>query len=376
MWVNMKLFFFIHSLSAGGAERVTTTLANYWAEKGWNVTVVSIASADSDFYHLDSRIKRIALEIDSSSANFFEALINNLQRIRALRAVLRQHQPNAAVAMMTTANVLLPIAGLGLAVPVIGSERVHPPTVALGRIWDTIRRWSYSHLSGLVAQTSQSADWLRANTSAQRIQVIPNPVSYPMQSHEPCILPATIREELGCSSLVLAAGRLEQQKGFDCLIKAFSDISNKHTDWGLVILGEGKQRTELEHLVKLLGMGNRVCLPGAVGNVGEWYAAADLFVLTSRFEGFPNTLLEALAYGVPSVAVDCETGPRDIIRNEVDGLLVRQNDHSSLVAALDRIISNDEERANSSKRAIEVRDRFSTERVASLWEQFIKTVDQ
>jgi glycosyltransferase involved in cell wall biosynthesis len=371
----MKLLFFIHSLSAGGAERVTATLANYWAEKGWNVTVITIAGKGRDFYHLNSRIKRIALELDCNSANYFEALFKNLQRVRALRAVMQQERPNVAVAMMVTANILLAIAGLGLTIPVIGSERVHPPTVPLGRIWETIRRWSYSHLFGLVAQTSQSADWLYRNTSAPRIKIIPNPVSYPLQSHEPRILPAKIQEEIACSSLLLAVGRLESQKGFDYLIQAFSEVGARHPDWGLVILGEGKQRTELEHQIKSLGIGNRVRLPGAVGNVGEWYAAADLYALTSRFEGFPNTLLEALAYGVPSLAVDCETGPRDILRNEVDGLLVRENDYPALVAALDRMISNDKERANYSKRAIEARDRFSTERVASLWEQLIKKVE-
>ncbi|QGT78306.1 glycosyltransferase [Guyparkeria halophila] len=370
----MKILFYIHSLAAGGAERVTAILANHWAEQGWLVTIVTVAGTDGDFYELDNRVERIALELDATSANAWQALGNNLIRIRTLRGILKEQRPDAAVAMMTTANAVLAWASLGLPVATIGSERTYPPAMPLGRAWSIIRRWSYPRLSGLVAQTRQSADWLQANAPAPHISVIPNPVRYPLPVHEPRVRPAAVREGTGRSRLLIAVGRLGEEKRFDRLLDAFASASQAHPDWMLVILGEGRQRTSLEHQITSLGLSERVRLPGAVGNVGDWYEAADLYALTSRFEGFPNTLLEALAYGVPAVAVDCETGPREILRHEVDGLLVPQDDQKGVVEALDRLMGDPELRARFAERAVEAQGRFAVSRVAVQWERLFDSL--
>lgn len=371
---GMRILFYIHSLSAGGAERVTTTLANHWARQGWSVTVVTVTGQVHDFYVLDERIKRIALGLDANSGNSWMALRNNLRRVWALRRVLKRIRPDVAVAMMTTANATLALAGWGLSVPTIGSERTYPPAMPLGYAWQVIRRWCYPRLSGLVAQTTQCADWLCVHAPAPHITVIPNPLHYPLAVHGPRVVPTDIQEESGCSHLLLAVGRLGEEKRFDRLLDAFSIVSKVHLDWALVILGEGHQRAFLEEQTALLELSHHVRLPGAVGNVGEWYESADTYVLTSRFEGFPNTLAEALAYGVPAVAVDCETGPREILRHEVDGLLVPQDDHKALVEALDRLMADPVLRARFAQRAIEARERFAVERVAEQWEQLFKSL--
>lgn len=370
----MHILFYIHSLSSGGAERVTTTLANHWASQGLQVTVVTVAGRERDFYTLDDRIKRIALSLDANSANPWRALISNGRRVRALRYVLRVMKPDVAVAMMATANATLALAGWKLPVTTIGSERTYPPAISLGRAWEAIRRWSYPHLSGIVAQTQQSADWLQANAPAPHIKVIPNPLHYPLPIHEPVMTPSTAREEHRCTHMILAVGRLGAEKGFDRLLDVFANISRAYPDWVLVILGEGPKRASLEEQVTSLGLGQRVCLPGAVGNVGDWFEAADVYALTSRFEGFPNSLLEALAYGVPSVAVDCETGPREILRHEVNGLLVPQNDNKALASALERLIGDPALRARFAERAIEARERFSIRCIAEQWEKMFNEV--
>src|SRR5690625_2589798 len=186
----MHILFYIHSLSSGGAERVTTTLANHWASQGLQVTVVTVAGRERDFYTLDDRIKRIALSLDANSANPWRALISNGRRVRALRHVLRVMKPDVAVAMMTTANATLALASWGLPIVTIGSERIHPPTLPLGRAWEVIRRWSYPHLSALVAQTQQSADWLHSNTNVAHVEVIANPLQYPLAIHESKMKPS------------------------------------------------------------------------------------------------------------------------------------------------------------------------------------------
>jgi len=128
---------------------------------------------------------------------------------------------------------------------------------------------------------------------------------------------------LGHRRIVLAVGRFTKVKGFDLLIKAFAGIAIAYADWDLVILGEGPERSDLEAQVEALGLGHRVKLPGRAGNMPDWYARADLFVMSSHFEGFPLVLVEAMAHGCPAVSFDCDTGPRDIIRDEMDGRLVR-----------------------------------------------------
>lgn len=370
----MKIIFFIHSLASGGAERVTATLANYWAAKGWTVIVVTVAGADRDFYALDDRIERIALNLDGDSMTTLQAVLANVRRIRSLRAVLCKKKPDIAVAMMATANVTLALAGWGLKLQTIGSERTFPPAMPLGRMWETLRQWTYPLLSGLVAQTSQSADWLKVHAAARRIAVIPNPLNYPLSVREPKIVPKDFLRQYGTSHLLLAVGRLGKEKGFDRLLQTFSYLHTLYPDWALVILGEGKQRDALQALAVSLEIEDRVIFPGAVGNVGQWFEAADAYVLTSLFEGFPNALLEALAHGVPSVAVDCETGPREILRHDVDGLLVPQDDEEALTQALMKVMGDSALRARFSERAIEVREEYAVDRVARQWEQLFSSL--
>lgn len=142
----------------------------------------------------------------------------------------------------------------------------------------------------------------------------------------------------------------------------------------MVILGEGPLRSALEAQVREAGLGNRVFLPSRAGNVGEWYERADLSVMSSRFEGFPNTLAEALAYGLPAVSFDCDTDPRDIIRQGVNGLLVPPGNVVGLTEALDQLMGDAALRQRFASRAVEVRARFSIVRIAGMWETFFSEV--
>lgn len=372
----MRLLFFLHSLSGGGAERVTVTLANHWAARGWEVAVVTITDEARDFYELHSAIRRVPLRLETDSRSALEGLGNNWRRIRALRSVLKRERPDVAVAMMATANALLAVASMGTGVPAIGSERTFPPRMPMGRLWERVRRYTYGRLGGVVAQTEPTAQWLAEYTAArrERITIIPNPVSLPLGAGGPRLAPSKVCEGMACSHILLAVGRLGQEKGFDRLIDAFGKVAGRHRDWGLIILGEGEERERMEKQCRERDLDERIRLPGSAGNVGEWYAAADLYVLTSRFEGFPNTLLEAVAHGLPAVAVNCETGPREILRHEVDGLLVPPDDEASLVEALERLMSDAALRSRFGQRAVEARERFSVQKVVGEWERLFEGV--
>ncbi|MCC2973783.1 glycosyltransferase family 4 protein [Massilia sp. IC2-476] len=367
----MKILLFTNSLAGGGAERVVATLANFWAGRHWDVTVLTLAPHSEDFYVLDSRVRRIALDRAGESRNALHGLLQNLGRVLALRRTLRQLRPDLAVAIMSTPNVLLALAACGLPwLRTVGSERCYPPHAPLGRLWQGLRRRSYGRLDAVVALTSECAAWITEHTFAHRVPVIPNPTSWPLPVRPPVLAPQAV-----CAPgrrLLLAVGRLEPVKNFATLVAVFARLAPRHADWDLVILGAGPERAALEAAVRAAGLEGRIALPGIAGNVGEWYARADLFVMSSHSEGFPNALAEALAHGLPAVSFDCNTGPRDIIRQGVDGLLVPAGDSEALAHALGRVMGDDGLRQALAARAGEARERFSLEKIAGMWESLFR----
>ncbi|WP_332879713.1 glycosyltransferase family 4 protein [Massilia sp. S19_KUP03_FR1] len=363
----MKILLFINNLAGGGAERVVTTLANFWIHQGREVTVVTLGSENDDFYPLDRRVSRVSLNLAGQSRGVWDAFRQNVQRILALRRLLRQIEPTVAIAAMSTPSVLLALASCGLAnMCTIGSERCYPPHAPLGRIWGYLRSKMYGQLSAVIALTRESAEWITAHSSARRVAVIPNAALWPLPDNPPAILPQA------CVSfgrrLLLAVGRLEVVKNADELIRAFAQLAKKHPDWDLAILGEGPERASLEAIIKDQALTTRVFMPGIVGNVGAWYAHADLYAMTSRSEGFPNALVEAMSHGLAAVSVDCDTGPRDIIRDGIDGVLVPPNNSAALVNALDRVMGDATFRGQLADRAREARERFSIEKIAGMWD--------
>jgi len=363
----MRLLIYIHSLENGGAERVVANLANYWASLGWAVTVVTVAPQARDFYVLDAGVGRRCLDLAGQGGGLFAGVVRTARRARALRRVLREVQPAVALSAMHTANVVLALAAHGLpGVRTVGSEHNFPPKAPMGVVWETLRRHAYGHLHAVVALTHECAHWLERHSHARRVPVIPNPVVWPLSQHAPLVNPA-----MSCApgrQILLGVGRLSEEKNFTTLIAIFARLAPLHPDWDLVILGEGAQRAALSAQVQAGGLGQRVFLPGSVGNVGDWYARASLYAMSSHFEGFPNTLVEAMAYGVPAVSFDCDTGPRDIIRHGIDGVLVAPGNVEGMASALDTLMRDSRVRARFAQRAVDARERFSMEKISRMWE--------
>jgi glycosyltransferase involved in cell wall biosynthesis len=363
----MRLLIYIHSLENGGAERVVANLANYWTSIGWELTVVTVAARTSDFYMLDPAVERVSLDLADTRPNLLAGIVRTLRRVRALREVLRRVRPEVAISAMHTANVVLAAAARGLpGLCTFGSEHNFPPKAPMGILWETMRRHAYGRLSAVVALTQECAHWLTAHTGARSLVVIPNAVTWPLPAHAPHVDPGTF-----CAPgrrVLLGVGRLSVEKNFAALVGAFGLLAPRHPDWDLVILGEGPARAALEAQVRDAGLQGRVFLPGRVGNPGEWYGHAALYGMSSDFEGFPNTLVEAMACGLPAVSFDCDTGPRDIIRHGLDGLLVPPGQAALFGAALDLLMRNDDLRRAFASRATQVRERFSMPKVAAMWE--------
>jgi glycosyltransferase involved in cell wall biosynthesis len=212
----------------------------------------------------------------------------------------------------------------------------------------------------------ESLAWLNKYIPQAHGVVIPNAVNIPLVRNSPYINPLEYISKN--KKLLLAVGRLDQQKQFNILIDNFFKLHNDYKDWNLYILGEGQERDSLLYQIRKLNLANRVFLMGKVGNISDWYLRADLFVMTSRFEGFPNSLIESMAHGCPAVSFDCDTGPRDIIRQNIDGFLIPNGNTKELVRALKLLMSDKKLRRQMSKRAEEVRERYSNEKILPMWE--------
>jgi len=368
-----RILLFIHSLHGGGAERVAVDLSANWVRQGREVTVVTQAGARDDAYALDPAVRRVVLDTAGASGGGWRGAWANLRRVRALRRELARARPDIVLGMMTTASVLAVLAARGLPCRVIATEHTHPPSQQLGRMWEWLRRRTYPRAARVVALTTDTARWIETHVPGSRLAVIPNAVHWPLPVGEPAVAPPPAGRRM-----LLAVGRLHPDKGFDLLLDAFGRIAAAHPEWDLAVLGEGAERERLQAAAGRAGVAARVSLPGRVGNVGEWYARADLYVLSSRVEGLSNTLLESMASGLAPVAFDCETGPREIVRPGIDGVLVRPGgDPAALASELDALMRDDDRRRRLAEAATAVRERFSMERILGRWQNvFDQALDQ
>ena len=339
-------------------------MANYWAEKAWEITLLTFDDGQQPpHYALDPRVHHQPLALEWPSRNTYQAFVNNLTRTRRLRASLRASRPDTILSFLDKTNLQVLLATRGLGFPVVISERTVPGVYKIGRAWETLRGILYPLADAIVVQTRAVRDAFSPRIQA-RCRVVPNPVLAP-----PGPLAPSSDERR-----IVAVGRLDECKQFNLLIRAFARIARSHQDWFLEIWGEGPERAKLEALRNEFGLSSRVRLPGATQDVYRELRRGGIFALTSRFEGFPNALCEAMAVGLPVVSFDCPHGPREIIRDGVDGVLVLPGDLAAFSEKLVDLIDNPERRRSLACRAPDVLQRFGLERVMQEWEHVLSEV--
>ncbi|GAB6051134.1 hypothetical protein JCM16106_19890 [Hydrogenophilus islandicus] len=180
--------------------------------------------------------------------------------------------------------------------------------------------------------------------------------------------------QLFSKPVVLGIGRLAEQKAFDRLIRAHAALRARGFDHHLIILGEGPLRQALEGEVQRLGVGETVFLRGHVNNVADWLAHATLFALCSRYEGFGLVLLEALACGTPAVAMDCPSGPQEILADGQAGILVPEGDEAAFQEALAQLLSSPDLRAHYAQAGRKRARHYAPERIVPQWEALLAEV--
>lgn len=363
----MRITLVISSLSAGGAERVMSYMANYWAKKGWAVTLITMSKMDRDFFPVEDRVVRVSLGLAGDSSGGFDAILNNVKRLLSLRSAIQSSRPDVVISFMESVSVLTLLATRFTGIPVIVSEHNDPHQHNIGKVWGWLRRRVYPQAAALVVLTQNVLGWAVELVGEKKAFVIPNSITRNENR-------AVKRGGEFPQPFILAVGRLAFQKGFEFLLQAFKSVSQKNPEWSLVILGEGSERASLEAMVKALEIEDRVHLPGRHADPMSVMEQAPIFVMSSRYEGFPIVLLEALACGTPSISFNCPSGPSDVIRHGIDGILVPPEDVGALADAMQDLMTHPEKREKLALRAKEVTDRFGEERVMGMWETLIETI--
>ncbi len=434
-------------LGVGGAQRVAATLANYWAEAGYDVHLVATLDDKADFYTLNPQINRqtlrrsgavaflirllsrrgritknrqIAPEADSAcpdggrsaarvsrlkgpvqpnatqlffvrvataplelvrllgsavyrlNAAAWKACIKRhalgrtpetylalirlvLWRVSALRRHLRQISPDAIVSFLGATNIITIAAARDLPARLVISERNDPGRQKLDEPWQTLRPIVYALADVVTANSHGALECMREYCPPEKLAYLPNPV--------------VAAEGAGSAraKAILFLARLVPQKAPEVLVDAFATFARENPEWTLHLAGDGPMQTELIERVGHLGIADRVTFHGLVKDPSALLTSSRIFVLPSRFEGTPNSLLEAMAAGLACIVTDASPGPLNLVEHGVSGLVVRTDDADDLSKALQRL-ARDEDLC--SKLAAAARDRtrsFRLENVAQEW---------
>jgi glycosyltransferase involved in cell wall biosynthesis len=389
---RQRVYFFIRgAYGMGGTIRAVFNTANYLAGQGYDVEVVSLLrSREKPFLPLDPRVRHTPLFDERGRSSDRPLLASEdvraspfarpalLRRLDGWASVLT-HRGDAAYArsslltdvilvralrrlepgVLVLTRPVLNVAGArfaSAAVRTVGQEHMNYP---LYSVW--MRAWMRRHYGKLdvltVLTKGDERDYLHAlRGSPTRVCRIPNGLP---------ALPGEVSDQTAC--VVIAAGRLTNQKGFELLISAFERIAPSHPEWELRIFGDGPHQDALERQIAVAGLTGRVKLMGRTSRMASELAGASIFALSSRFEGLPMVLIEAMSAALPVVSFDCPRGPRDVIEDGHNGFLVPAEDVTAMAAGLSRLMEDEQLRRKMGSAARETATHYSMERIGEEW---------
>ncbi len=334
---NHHIGIFVSSLNMGGAEKVAITMANNFASRGHRIDLIVMNSEGAMSSQVSLKVRIIDLGTNRGRSSFF-----------ALVSYIREHKPEAILSLMTVPNSLLGLTRIFLRSKtprLVGSEHSYITDtnqrggrrrlVYIGYV--VASRIGYRLLDKNIALTLGISGRMKKQrlVKPSKIVVLPNPIDLTgIDFREKPVVKSNDMIQL------LAVGRLDDLKDYPTMIRAVN-LLQKTQKVSLAILGDGDKRSELQALIDELDLSEIITMHGFVADPAHWYVKSDLLVLSSKIEGFPNVIVEALAHGLPVVSTDCLTGPRDILDNECFGSLVAVGDYSALAEAIMQVHGRD-----------------------------------
>lgn len=356
----MKITFFITTLGGGGAERVVSNLANYLVNNNHSVSIIVLRGVESK-YNLDSRVNTIFI-CNHYNANV-SSILRHVNEITISRRILKNLDSDGClVSFLELPMAISLLFRSDIPCKLIFSERNNPDNYS--KIYRYIFRHFSNRADGAVFQTSVVQDWY--NTFCNKKVVIPNAIN-------DVFLEAPYAH--GGGNKIVTVGRLNSQKNQKLLIESFAIVSRDYPQYRLFLYGDGPLKSELQLLVKNLGIADKIVFAGFKNDIITELMDADLFVLSSDFEGMPNALMEAMALGLPCISTDCAGGgARELISDMENGLLVQCNDIERLSDAIKVVLRNDELKKRFSMKARYIRTSNGSMKVYKQWEKFISSI--
>ena len=375
----MRITIVIAGLGGGGAERVAVNLANAWAIRDYRPTLLTISQKTiPPAYQIDDGVDlrdvgwprrtreyelnamTVAPIVRGIYANDSKVLMSDLPMLATLQCAILRTEPDVVVSFITQTNVRVLAALHESRVPVIVCEVTDARRLYM-RDWPRPRDMFYRHAAHLVATDPLIAEWFTARGA--RATSIHNPLLPPTAAPIPSN--STSRKR------VITLSRLSSEKRVEWIVRAFAALVERYPDWDLEIYGHGAQRNFLEHLAEEIAPTGRIRICGFSHDAFGVLAGADIYVSASWIEGFGNSIWEALACGVPVIAIDAGPSIPRLVRHEVDGLVVTDHSVAGLTAALERLMSNETERKKCASHAPEVVERFSMQSALQQWDELL-----
>lgn len=348
----MRIAVLSHGASGGGSERVCTLIANSLVEKGYEVFFYAIHS-DKREYYIDERVHY--LYGDCTGPN---KAIRYIKRTLKLRKFLKKERIDAFISFIYDEGYA---AYKSKRIKKIFSLRNDPNQIKESKRGLIDRM--YADADCVVFQTEDAKNYFGKNVSSHGI-VIPNPIKDNLPEWDA----DNHKKE------IIAAGRLTKQKNFPMLIKAFAEFHKNHEEYKLIICGEGGLMGELKELASDLGVSDYIDFPGHVTDIHDRMKTSAIYVSSSDFEGLSNSMLEALAIGIPTICTDCPIGgARAWIRDGVNGYLVPVNDYKALSEKLSKVADSEELGKNFSKESKKIKEQLSTAEICNRWEEVLKS---
>lgn len=350
-----RVVFVIGVLSDGGAERVISVLAKQFVSMGYKVDIATIYGDRNDYIE-DSSIG-IKPIIHETKNKLFRAI----EIIFKLRKFIKRKNPDLVISFVAIVNLYTILSCFFLKVRLIVSERNDPYQNPESKPLRKLRNLLYRFCDGYVFQTDDAKRYF-SNNIQKKGTVIPNPITSE--------LPYWDRSNT--EKVIISACRLVKQKNLPMMIHAFERLKKEFPEYKLKIYGIGELREELLSLINEIGLTDDISLPGFSINIHKEMVKSELFVLSSNYEGISNSMLEALAIGVPVVTTDSPTGgARMFIQSGENGILTDVGDTNQLFKAMKQIISDKQFASNLSKEATKVRNELSSEIIAKKWNEYI-----
>lgn len=357
-----KIVFAISSLGSGGAERVVCSLANELTERGYQIGIILVAN-DHLVYELSEKVELTYLSCEERHQSL-NTLQRTFQRISDIRKAIKKSKADVVVSFMSGTNIDVCFAALGLKIPVIVSERNDPAIDPASRAKQILRKIAYCRSNGFVFQTPDAQTYFNKGIQ-KRSCIILNPLT--------SALPAPyegVRDKR-----VVAVGRLNKQKNYPMLLDAFAEFIRTKPEYILEIYGEGPLERDIRADLERKNLQNQVVLKGFCKDVHQQIRDAAFFVMTSDFEGMPNALIEAMALGLPCISTDCPCGgPRMLIRNGENGLLIPVKDQQVLVKAMHQMAADAETAARMGRNACQIKEQVRLEAIVDQWISYITDI--